>query len=62
MDPRIRTLFKLLLYMGKEYPAESGGYTKFSRLLKQSFNQTAADTPEQLAAALKKGEYMIKGM
>lgn len=62
MDPRVRQLFRSLLYMGKEYPAESGGYLKFSQKLKRSFRSTPGATPEEVDRALEKGQYVIKGM
>lgn len=62
MDPRVRLLFKNLLYMGKEYPAQSGGYEKFSRQLKRAFRNTPAQTPAEMESALQKGEYVTKGM
>lgn len=62
MRPEVRALFKQLLYMGREYPAESGGYTKFSAALKAAFRKTPASTLRELQAALEKGEYVVKGM
>lgn len=61
MNPQIRQLFKLLLYMGKDYPAESGGYQKFSRSLKAAFRKTPVNSEEDLNKALQKGEYITKG-
>ncbi|SGZ52382.1 CIC11C00000002968 [Sungouiella intermedia] len=62
MDPRVRQLFKLLLYMGKEYPQESGGYAKFSQGLKRAFRSTSIQSEEDMTKALAKGEYITKGM
>lgn len=62
MDPRARQLFKQLLYMGKDYPHELGGYLKFSRNLKLAFRGTSITTEDDLKQALAKGEYVIKGM
>lgn len=62
MNPQIRQLFKNLLYMGKDYPAESGGYGTFSSKLKNAFRKTPVDSEELLKRALDKGEYVIKGM
>lgn len=47
--------------MGKDYPADSGGYSKFSNNLKNAFRNTPANTEEELEAALKRGEYVIEG-
>lgn len=62
MDPRVRLLFKQLLYMGKEYPAESGGYAKFAERLKAAFRNTNADTAQSMDKALEKGQHVTKGM
>lgn len=62
MDPRARQLFKQLLYMGKEYPQQLGGYLKFSRNLKLAFRGTSITTEEEMKQALAKGQYVIKGM
>lgn len=62
MNPKVRLLFKQLLYMGKDYPIESGGYSKFSNSLKGAFRKTPVNSEEDLTQALKKGEYIIKGM
>ncbi|GBL50555.1 hypothetical protein ACI3LY_001698 [Candidozyma auris] len=60
MNPKVRSLFKQLIYMGKDYPADSGGYSKFSNNLKNAFRNTPANTEEELEAALKRGEYVIE--
>ncbi|QWU85983.1 hypothetical protein CA3LBN_000201 [Candidozyma haemuli] len=60
MNPKVRSLFKQLLYMGKDYPIESGGYSKFSNSLKGAFRKTPVNSEEDLTQALKKGEYIIK--
>lgn len=46
--------------MGKDYPAESGGYGKFTNSLKSAFRKTPANTEEELDKALEKGDYIIK--
>lgn len=48
--------------MGKEYPAESGGYAAFSRKLKHSFRNTPGSTAQEVDKALEKGQYVVKGM
>lgn len=60
MNHQVRQLFKQLLYMGKEYPQELGGYLKFSRVLKKNFRTTEANDEHQLTKALEKGQYIIK--
>lgn len=62
MNPKVKSLFKTLLYMGKDYPIKSGGYDKFSGSLKSAFRKTTVTNKEELEEALKKGEYVIKGM
>lgn len=61
MDPKVRLLFRQLLYMGKDYPLELGGYAKFSSSLKKAFRSTTIDSPQGLEKALDKGQYIIKG-
>jgi len=60
MDPKIRQLYKTLLYMGRDYPAQSGGYTKFRLALKSGFQNTQVSTSDDLDRAVKKGEFVIK--
>lgn len=62
MNSKVRQLYKVLIYMGKDYPASLGGYQKFRRQLKAQFVNTPVRTQKDLTAALEKGEYMIKGM
>lgn len=62
MDPRVRLLFKQLLYMGKEYPVESGGYGKFSRQLKTAFHKTPVVAHEDMEKALARGQFVTSGM
>lgn len=61
MDPRVRHLYKLLTYMARDYPAESGGPTKFMALCRKQFRDTEVPDPELLERALAKGDYIIKG-
>lgn len=56
MNIEVRQLFKQLLYMGKDYPVELGGYDKFSKVLKKKFRTT----PTADDQALEKGQYIIK--
>ncbi|ODV78359.1 uncharacterized protein CANTADRAFT_53237 [Suhomyces tanzawaensis NRRL Y-17324] len=60
MDPRVRNLYRNLLYMGRDYPVQSGGYGKFRQVLKKSFQSTRAENEQDMAAALEKGEYVTK--
>lgn len=46
--------------MGKEYPEELGGYTKFKRVLKDNFQNTKIHNQTELNNALDKGDYIIK--
>lgn len=62
MNLKVRNLYKTLLYMGKEYPIESGGYPKFIKGLKKSFQSTRIENEQDLTNALGKGDYIIKGM
>lgn len=62
MDPKVRLLFKQLLYMGKDYPAELGGYAKFSTSLKTAFRTTSVKSGPEMDKAMEKGQYIIKGM
>lgn len=62
MDPRVRHLYKLLTYMARDYPIESGGPAKFMGLCRKRFRQTKISNEEQLQMALAKGDYIIKGM
>ena len=61
MDPRIRQLFKQLVYMSKEYPGESGGYAKLMQQAKRAFRNTDVGNADDLNRALAKGDYIIKG-
>lgn len=60
MDPRVRQLYKTLLYMGKEYPPALGGYLKFKPILKRNFQSTPVANETELNNALDKGRYIIK--
>ncbi|CAG90154.2 DEHA2G03608p [Debaryomyces hansenii CBS767] len=60
MNSQVRYLYKTLIYMGKDYPARSGGYQKFRRQLKAQFVNSPVRNEQDLAAALAKGEYIIK--
>lgn len=60
MDPRIRQLYRQLLFMGRDYPVQSGGYGKFRTQLKRSFEKTEVVSEEQLQKALAKGDYVVK--
>lgn len=60
MDPRVRQLFKQLVYMAKEYPIESGGYGKIVNGAKKQFRTTKISHTEDMDKALQKGEYIIK--
>ncbi|KAK6458665.1 uncharacterized protein RJT20DRAFT_123707 [Scheffersomyces xylosifermentans] len=60
MDPRIRSLYRNLLFMGKEYPVSSGGYPKFRRQLKQAFQKSIVESEEDLQNALSRGDYITK--
>lgn len=62
MNPQVRQLYKQLLYMAKDYPAESGGYQKLVAQCKLQFRKTPIETTVQLEQALAKGDYIIKGM
>ena len=62
MNSQVRQLYKILIYMGKDYPVGLGGYQKFRRQLKDQFINTPVSTQKDLTAALEKGEYIIKGM
>jgi hypothetical protein len=62
MNSQVRYLYKTLIYMGKDYPARLGGYQKFRRQLKAQFVNSPVRNEQDLAAALAKGEYIIKGM
>lgn len=46
--------------MGKEYPVESGGFSKFRTQLKKSFQTTVVEDETQLNYALERGDYIIK--
>lgn len=46
--------------MGKEYPQELGGYSKFQKSLKQAFINTKINDENELNNALDKGNYIIK--
>lgn len=59
MDPRVRQLFKTLVYMGKDYPEALGGRAKFMRVLKQKFRQPVQEN--DLDKALAHGEHVVKG-
>lgn len=60
MDSRIRGMYRTLLYMGKEYPAQSGGYQTFQKKLKLAFVNTPISNEQELKLALEKGEYIVK--
>ncbi|KAJ8144474.1 hypothetical protein OY671_002412 [Metschnikowia pulcherrima] len=60
MDPRVRQLFKQLVYMSKEYPVESGGYAKLMQQAKRAFRNTDVGNADDLNRALAKGDYIIK--
>lgn len=60
MDPRIRQLYKNLLFMGKDYPINLGGYEKFRRILKTKFQTTPVTNESELKNALDQGNYIIK--
>lgn len=60
MNLKVRNLYKTLLYMGKEYPQELGGYPKFQKSLKQAFMNTKINDETELNNALDKGNYIIK--
>lgn len=62
MDPRVRFLFKSLVYMGKDYPAQSGGYAAFIVRAKTAFRKTPVQSETDLEQALAKGSYIVKGM
>ncbi|ODV66224.1 hypothetical protein HYPBUDRAFT_153679 [Hyphopichia burtonii NRRL Y-1933] len=62
MDPKIRQLFKTLVYMGKDYPVDLGGYPKFIEMAKRGFRNTRVENDHDLTQALAKGNYIIKGM
>lgn len=61
MDPKVRLLFKQLLYMGKDYPAELGGYAKFSTSLKTAFRSTSINSGSDMTRAMEKGQHIMKG-
>ncbi|OBA19761.1 hypothetical protein METBIDRAFT_32833 [Metschnikowia bicuspidata var. bicuspidata NRRL YB-4993] len=61
MDPRVRQLFKQLVYMAKEYPAESGGYSRLVGQAKRAFRGTEIGHADDMHRALSKGEYIVKG-
>lgn len=54
-------MYKNLLYLGKEYPQRSGGFSKFRRTLKSNFARTPVDTAEQLASASARAKHVEKG-
>lgn len=60
MDPRVRHLYKTLLYMGKDYPPSLGGYHKFKRVIKSKFQTTPINNHTDMINALNQGEYIIK--
>lgn len=60
MDPRVRALYRTLLFMGKDYPIQSGGYKKFQNKLKLAFLNTTINNEQDLQVALDKGDYIVK--
>jgi len=60
MDPRVRQLYRVLLFMGREYPTQSGGYSKFRAGLKSKFQTTKITTENDMIQALARGEYVQK--
>lgn len=62
MNSKVRQLYKNLLFMGRDYPEQSGGYVKFRKVLKRNFQTTEIHGEEDLERALTKGKYIEKGM
>ncbi|KAL7665264.1 hypothetical protein ABC855_g2519 [[Candida] zeylanoides] len=60
MKSEVRQMYKNLLYLGKEYPQRSGGFSKFRRTLKSNFARTPVDTAEQLASASARAKHVEK--
>ncbi|CAH2356004.1 hypothetical protein CLIB1423_42S00342 [[Candida] railenensis] len=60
MKSVVRQWYKTLLFMGREYPEQSGGYKKFRVVLKKHFQSTPADTEVQFQKAIEKAEYAEK--
>lgn len=58
----VRQWYKTLLFMGREYPEQSGGYKKFRVVLKKHFQNTPAGTDVEFQKAIEKAEYAEKGM
>lgn len=54
-------MYKNLLYLGREYPQRSGGFSKFREVLKGNFVRTPVDTAEQLAQASARAKHAEKG-
>lgn len=57
MDPRVRQLYRTLVWMGRDYP---GGIGNYRTKLKRAFKRTPAATEKEMEAALAKGDYVIK--
>ena len=57
MDPRVRQLYKKLLFIGREYPA---GYEKFRAGCKAAFLKKRDLPADQVQKAIEHGEYVYK--
>ena len=62
MKQVVREWYKRLLFMGREYPDQSGGYNKFRVVLKKHFKSTPAGTDEEFGRAIAKAEHAEKGV
>lgn len=54
-------MYKDLLYLGRDYPQRSGGFSKFREVLKANFVRTPVDTAEQLTRASARAKHAEKG-
>lgn len=62
MDPRVRSAFKQLVYMAKDYPANRGGYPFAVVRVKEAFRLAQIAGQSDMDRALQRAEYITKGM
>ncbi|ODQ60081.1 hypothetical protein WICANDRAFT_29884 [Wickerhamomyces anomalus NRRL Y-366-8] len=58
MDPRVRNLYKRLLWIGRDYPQ---GYDYFKGKLRKGFIKNRQLEGQEVEKALEKGEFIYKG-